>query len=100
MDNGIPERTKNELLNYFKSKPEIEKVVLYGSRAKGKFHNGSDIDFAIWTDEHNKISSILDDLENLPTPYKFDVTDYKILTHQGMKNSIDTDGILFYQKIN
>lgn len=100
MDNGIPERTKNELLNYFKSKPEIEKVVLYGSRAKGKFHNGSDIDFAIWTDEHNKISSILDDLEDLPTPYKFDVTDYKILTHQGMKNSIDTDGILFYQKIN
>ena len=100
MDNGIPERTKNELLNYFKSKPEIEKVVLYGSRAKGNFHNGSDIDFAIWTDEHNKISSILDDLEDLPTPYKFDVTDYKILTHQGMKNSIDTDGILFYQKIN
>jgi len=100
MDNGIPERTKNELLNYFKSKPEIEKVVLYGSRAKGNFHNGSDIDFAIWTDEHNKISSILDDLEDLPTPYKFDVTDYKILTHQGMKNSIDTDGIIFYQKIN
>lgn len=71
---------------------------MYGSRAKGSFHTGSDIDFAIWTDEHNKISSILDDLENLPTPYKFDVTDYKILSHLGMKNSIDTDGILFYQK--
>ena len=98
MDNGIPERTINELLNYFESKPEIEKVVLYGSRAKGNFHIGSDIDFAIWTDAHDKISSILDDLENLPTPYKFDVTDYKILSHQGMKNSIDNDGFLFYQK--
>ncbi len=100
MDNGIPERTKNELLNYFKSKPEIEKVVLYGSRAKGNFHNGSDIDFAIWTDEHDKISSISDDLDNLPTPYKFDVTDYKILSHQGMKNNIDNDGILFYKKMD
>lgn len=100
MDNGIPERTINELLNYFATKPEIEKVVLYGSRVKGIFHIGSDIDFAIWTDEHNKISSILDDLENLPTPYKFDVTDYKILSHQGMKNSIDNDGILFYQRNN
>lgn len=100
MDNGIPERTIKELLNYFKSKPEIEKVVLYGSRAKGNFHNGSDIDFAIWTDEHDKISSISDDLDNLPTPYKFDVTDYKILSHQGMKNNIDNDGILFYKKMD
>ena len=100
MDNGIPERTKYELFNYLKSKPEIEKVVLYGSRAKGNFHIGSDIDFARWTDEHGKISSILDDLENLPTPYKFDITDYKTLSHQGMKNSIDKDGILFYKKNN
>ena len=100
MDNGIPERTIKELLNYFKSKPEIEKVVLYGSRAKGNFHIGSDIDFAIWTNEHDKITSILDDLENLPTPYKFDVTDYKILSHQGMKNNIDNDGILFYKKMD
>lgn len=100
MNNGIPERTRKELLNYFKSKPEIEKVVLYGSRAKRNFHIGSDIDLAIWTNEHDKISSILDDLENLPTPYKFDVTDYKVLSHQGIKNNIDKDGILFYEKIN
>ena len=33
-----------------------------------------------------------------PTPYKFDVIDYKNLTHVGMKNSIDTDGILFFER--
>lgn len=95
---GLPERTVNELLNYFSKKTEIEKVLIYGSRAKGTYSNGSDIDFAIWTDAHDKISTIENELEDLPTPYKFDVTDYKTLKHQGMIDSINADGILFYKK--
>ena len=98
---GLPERTVNELLEYFKSKPEVKKVMIYGSRAKGNFKNGSDIDFAVWTDGKSayelRIEAELDDLE---TPYMFDVTDYKNLTHEGMKNSIDRDGVLFYKKEN
>lgn len=95
---GLSERTINELTEYFSTKPEIEKVVVYGSRAKGTYHDGSDIDFAIWTDAHDMISAILDELEELPTPYKFDVTDYKTLTHEGMINSINTDGVLFFKR--
>ena len=98
---GLPERTIKELLAYFKSKPEVKKVMIYGSRAKGNFKNGSDIDFAVWTDGKSayelRIEAELDDLE---TPYMFDVTDYKNLTHEGMKNSIDRDGVLFYKKEN
>ena len=98
---GLPERTIKELLEYFKSKPEVKKVMIYGSRAKGNFKNGSDIDFAVWTDDKSayelRIEAELDDLE---TPYMFDVTDYKNLTHEGMKNSIDRDGVLFYKKEN
>ncbi len=44
---GLPKRTVNELINYFKSKPEIEMIKIYGSRVTGRYHNGSDIDFAI-----------------------------------------------------
>lgn len=97
-DFGLSKRTLNELLEYFKTKPEIEKVFVFGSRAKGNFSIGSDVDFAIWTDAHEKISRIAGELDDLPTPYKFDVIDYKTLTHTGMKNSIDTDGILFYSR--
>ena len=95
---GLSERTVNELLNYFKSKPEIELVKIYGSRAKGNFHNGSDIDFAIWADENTNFSRIAGELYNLPTPYKFDVTDYKTLSQENLKASIDKDGIEFYRK--
>lgn len=95
---GLPQRTINEILAYFRKNPFIEQVKIYGSRAKGTYKNGSDIDFAVWLSEGGKISAIKSDLDELPTPYKFDVTDYKVLTHQGMKTAIDKDGLLFYQK--
>lgn len=98
-DFGLPERTLNELNEYFKSKPEIEKVVIFGSRAKGNYSLGSDIDFAIWTDAHDKINRIAGELDELPTPYTFDVIDYKILSHMNLKKNIDNDGIVFYYKI-
>ncbi len=97
-DFGLPQRTIDELLNYFSSKPDIEKVVIYGSRAKGNYHNGSDIDFAVWSDDNKNFLRIASELDDLPTPYKFDVTDYKTLTHEGMKNNIDNDGIIFYRR--
>ena len=95
---GLPERTINELLEFFKTQTFIEKVCIYGSRAKGTYHNGSDIDCAVWTDDHEKIQKVRSELDDLPTPYMFDLTDYKILTHEGMKNSIDKYGKLFYQR--
>ena len=94
---GLPERTMNELIEYFKSREDIEKVVIYGSRAKGNYRNGSDIDFAVWSDKEPPLSIALE-LDELPTPYMFDVTNYKTLTNDKLKNSIDNDGKLFYQR--
>lgn len=95
---GLSSHTIDELIAYFKSKPEIQLVKIFGSRVKGTYRNGSDIDFAIWSDDNENFSRIAGDLYDLPTPYKFDVIDYKNLSHEGMKNSIDKDGIVFYQR--
>lgn len=95
---GLPERTIEEFIAYFKTKPEIELVKIFGSRAKGTYHIGSDIDFAVWADKHDSFYRIAGELDDLPTPYKFDVIDYKNLLHKGIKNSIDRDGIVFYKR--
>ena len=95
---GLPERTIEEITAYFKTKPEIELVKIFGSRAKGNYTNGSDIDLAIWTDSPEKFQRIWGELDDLPTQYRFDVIDFKNLAHQGMINSIEKDGIVFYQK--
>lgn len=95
---GLPQRTIDKLLTYFKTKPEIEKVVIFGSRAKETYKNGSDIDFAIWTDNHETFFRYSWELDELPTPYKFDVIDFKTLTNKGMINSIKNSGKIFYTK--
>ena len=94
---GLPQETIDLIRNYFEQNPYIELVKIYGSRAKGNFRNGSDIDFAVWLKDGGETSRILGNLDELPTPYKFDITDYKNLEHEGMKKSIDTYGILFYK---
>ena len=95
---GLPQRTTDELLAYFSLKPEIELVKIFGSRAKGTYHNGSDIDFAIWANDDKHFYRIAGELDELPTPYKFDVINYNTLEHEGMKNSIDNEGVVFYKK--
>ena len=76
-----------------------KRVCIYGSRAKGTYRNGSDIDIAIWlTDENDNVARIAGELDELPTPYKYDVINYKTLTHAGMKKSMDKDGVLFFSK--
>ena len=52
------------------------------------------------TNAHDKITTIIDELDELPTPYKFDVTDFKTLTHDGMINSIKNEGVLFFERKN
>ncbi len=95
---GLPQRTIDELISYFKNKPEIELVKIFGSRTKNTYRNGSDIDFAIWSNDAEHFFRIARELDDLPTPYKFDVINYKTLTHKGMQNSIDKDGVIFYKK--
>ena len=85
--------------DYFQSQPEILQVKIYGSRALGTFEPGSDIDFAIFTNcEKNLAGHILADLDELPTPYLFDVTNYNSLTNENLKEHIDTHGVVFYEK--
>ena len=45
---GLPQDTIDLLRNYFSHIPEIDKVVIYGSRAKETYEKGSDIDFAFF----------------------------------------------------
>ena len=44
---GLTDKSYNELLQILASMPEIEEVVLYGSRARGDYWRASDVDLSI-----------------------------------------------------
>lgn len=44
---GLPARVVDRLCSIFRDYPEIKRVVVYGSRAKGNYRPGSDIDLSL-----------------------------------------------------
>lgn len=94
---GLSQNVLSILREYFKGQPAVLEVRVYGSRAMGNYEPGSDIDFSIRTSSAESMAGrIKTDLEDLKTPYLFDVTDYDRISHQPLKAHIDRVGKLFY----
>ncbi len=65
---GLPQVTIDLLRDYFSHITEINKVVIYGSRAKEEYEKGSDIDFAFFShSEEDLTGRLLMELDELPT---------------------------------
>ena len=69
----------------------VQRAVVFGSRAKGNWRNNSDIDIAVFGDVH--LPELSARLDELPTPYKFDVVGYESINHQPLREHIDRVGI-------
>ncbi|HFD14605.1 MAG TPA: nucleotidyltransferase domain-containing protein [Epsilonproteobacteria bacterium] len=78
----------------------IEKAIIFGSRAKGNYSNGSDVDIAIKGTIDFRTLAKLSYLLNQESfmPYKFDVVNYTKTQHNDIKEHIDRIGILIYDK--
>jgi predicted nucleotidyltransferase len=75
---GLKQTTIESIKNVFRRYSQVEQVIIYGSRAKGNYKNGSDIDLTLKGDDlsltlMNKINIELDDLL---LPYTFDLSIY------------------------
>jgi predicted nucleotidyltransferase len=72
---GLPDKTINLINEIFAGYSEIERVLIYGARARGDYRNGSDIDLAILGDisvrDKIRIAGRIDDL---PIPYMCDLS--------------------------
>ena len=100
MKYGLKENVVEQIRKVFEKYTQVEKAVLYGSRAKGNFKNGSDIDLVLYGNNLtlqiiNKISNELDDLL---LPYKFDLSIYHQISNKYLIEHIERVGIVFYEK--
>ena len=96
---GLEKNIIDLLLKYFSSKKQVMEVYIYDSGAMGCESKGSDIDFAILTTSQEDLSGQIKlDLEELPTPYLFDVCDLKHLSNPNLQDHIKRVGKLFYQR--
>ena len=97
---GITQNIINELNNIFHKYENIEKVIIYGSRAKGNFREGSDIDLTIIGGiERKDLMKIKDEIDDSYIPYLFDISIYNQLTSESLKDHINRVGKIFYKRI-
>ena len=83
----------------FNLHPEIEKAILFGSRAKGNYKPASDIDLTlVGNDLTLTIQQIIEnELDDLLLPYKFDISIYHTISSNELVDHIERVGQLFFQ---
>ena len=101
MNHGLSAPTVERIGTVLAHYSEIEKAVLYGSRAKGNYKNGSDIDLTFFGDHDltlNILVRIDEELDDLMLPYMFDLSIYKTLTDPDFIEHIQRVGVVFYER--
>jgi predicted nucleotidyltransferase len=97
---GLSDKTVESVRLVLRRYPEILRAILFGSRAKGTYKPGSDIDLALIGPDVTQqvVNHIYGELDDLPIPHTFSliilsqVDDAEVLAH------IDRVGIPFYEK--
>lgn len=98
---GLEAAVLTSFQNIFEKFENIEKVIVYGSRAKGNFRYNSDIDLSIIGeisyDDLLKIELLIDELL---LPYKVDLSVFNNIDNSELKAHIERVGIVLYKKNN
>jgi len=83
-----------------KQQPSVEKAVLYGSRAKGNYKNGSDIDLTLTGEAltYGDLLSISGDLDDSFIPHKVDLSIFDRIDNAKLREHIERVGVVFYER--
>jgi uncharacterized protein len=100
MNHGLSDATVRKIRAVLAGFPEVEKAVLYGSRAKGTFKPGSDIDLTLCGPElsFRLLARIETALDDLLVPYEMDLSLMCSITHPALLDHIRRVGVVLYEK--
>ena len=82
---GLPDADSAAVLTLLKQQQGIEQVLLYGSRAMGRNHSGSDVDLCL-------VAPSLQ-LEDLLLPWRFDLQLQHRIDHPNLLAHIERVGV-------
>ncbi|GBU21900.1 hypothetical protein R80B4_01802 [Fibrobacteres bacterium R8-0-B4] len=96
---GLPDKTIDLINDIFRNYPGIEKAIIYGSRARGDYRNGSDIDLSLIGDVSDRErANIAGYIYDLPIPYMCDLSILKNIKNENLVEHIERVGQVFYER--
>ena len=98
-DFGLAATDIEKIVRVFCRYKDLDEVVLYGSRAKGNYRPGSDIDLTLKGDGLNlkTLNQINTELDDLLLPYRFDVSIYRQIENEDLIDHIQRVGVTIYR---
>jgi predicted nucleotidyltransferase len=98
---GLQQAVIQKIHAVFANHPQVEKAVLYGSRAKGNYKNGSDIDLTLHGGDDLTVEvlyKIITELDDLHLPHSIDLSLFNDIRDPDVIEHIRRVGIVFYEK--
>ena len=97
---GLSVEVLDKIRSIFRSHPLVEKVILYGSRAKGNYKPGSDVDLTLIAPkmELSELLQIENEIDDLLLPYKFDLSFFHKIDSETLSDHINRIGLDFYNR--
>lgn len=97
---GLPDNTVAIIRQILADFSAVKKAVIYGSRAKGNYKPGSDIDLTLYGDglDLHTLGELAARLDESPIPYQVDLSVFDRLDHAGLKEHIERVGVVFYER--
>lgn len=94
---GLDKQILQEIYEISRNHPEIKKVVLFGSRARGDNLIKSDIDLAIYAD--SSLEDYINDIDNnTSTLLEFDFSNMSKVEDELFIEQVNKEGIIIYEK--
>ena len=99
MNYGIKDDYWKRLETVLVSHKNIEKVILYGSRAKGTNRMYSDVDIVLVGEKINnrEYTNIIQEIDDLLLPFIFDISVYYSIKDSNLIESINRTGVIIYE---
>ncbi len=100
MNSGLSELERANLQQVFARYPQVERVILYGSRARGDFKPGSDLDLTLYGSQlsQSMLSKIEAEIDDLLLPYKIDLSIFADIDNENLKLNIQKQGVVFFSR--
>lgn len=98
---GLTDTAMKVIIDKISSCPEIDKAVIFGSRAMGNYKKGSDVDIALFGS--NVTFKVATDLsselnERTTQPYFFDLLNFNSIDNDALKKHIEDFGKIIFEK--
>lgn len=97
---GLSPRVINEIHGILAQHPHVQRAIIYGSRAKGNYKPGSDIDLTLFGSEldYRLMLSIAGALDDSDIPYTVDLSIFAEIENPALRDHIERVGQVFYER--